>query len=155
MIGVALSLVFLYYMNIFAKARTENEIKAKILKALLTELKDYLLMLIEYNDPDTQKDDMQRSRLSVELKTETYRAFSDGGELGHINDVLLLDDLAACYHFVEEVKMFSLRFFEMTNSKYLGSVYQGTKAAMDDAAEKAITRMDRIIILYGKYWSAE
>ena len=106
-IGVVLGIPIAFYIHgIQERYRGDLEIteeekrKRKILLALRKELEKNREMLMEYkkNLEDTSTSEI----LILIIRDETWRAFSDGGELKWIKDIELLEDLANVYFIISK-----------------------------------------------------
>jgi hypothetical protein len=89
-----------------------KETKSKILEVLLSEIKENLNTLDiwkntgkNFQDPRTLRDPL--IVLYTNLYTDSWDAFSNGGELEWIDDPTTLDILGSSYHRVRDIKYLS------------------------------------------------
>ena len=120
-LGVGLGVFGALWLNNYVEKRTEKERKKKILKVLTEELKENLVILEMWQDKNINFNRITSVRqdiisLCVSLYTESWDAFSNGGELEWINDPVLLNILATCYNRVSAVKFLANKYFDLAYS---------------------------------------
>ena len=110
MIGIPIALG----LNKYQERSSETERKKKILRLLQEEL------LINYGQltgwKTTQNKILEVSVIGPFLRDESWRAFSDGGELQWIKNPKLLSELANAYKYIGIMQQLSGRYL---NLKYL------------------------------------
>ena len=119
-IGVGLGIPVALFINGLIEKKTRRERKNKILQVLLDETKENSVCLELWGGPqDFSKIRSVRNgilNLCVSLYTESWDAFSNGGELGWINDPFLLNTLATSYNKVSGIKFLANRYFDLAYS---------------------------------------
>ena len=87
----------------------EKRRKDKILVSLKDELEDNLKGLKGWDESDYEK-----GTLSARLKTESWKAFSEGGELQWVKDPNLLFFLSEAYAAIKAIRDISEKYFQLT-----------------------------------------
>ena len=112
LVGIPIALGISGYQN----KQQESERKHKILRILMQELMMNFGQLTRW---DKSKNPLSiTSELCVFLKTEYWKAFSDGGELQWIKDPVLLTDIAEAYNFIRMMKELSERYLDLQQSSH-------------------------------------
>lgn len=106
-----------------------------VLEAIRGELTDNLADLADRREPDGT-----RVIKTPALGVEVWRAMADGGELRHVDDVVLLRQLARAYRFVGQTRFLEEQGIRTMQSNgwtamlaRLDKPDEVTKAAMDEA----------------------
>ena len=86
----------------------EKRRKDKILVSLKDELEDNLKGLKGWDESDYEK-----GTLSARLKTESWKAFSEGGELQWVEDPNILFFLSEAYAAIKAVQNISEKYFQL------------------------------------------
>ncbi len=120
-IGIIISVYVALELSVYQEKKTEKERKKKILDVLLTEIKENIVCLEIWKQDDfdfTKADSIAKGiiPLHVSLYTESWEAFSSGGELQWVNDPVLLNILAVCYNRVSAIKYISNKYFDLVFS---------------------------------------
>jgi len=120
-VGVGLGIPAALWINRQIESRTEKVRKEKILKVLLDELKENSVILETWKGKDhdfSKKPSVMEGILPlyVSLYTESWDAFSNGGELEWINDPVLLNILATSYNRVSAIRYIANKFFDLVYS---------------------------------------
>jgi hypothetical protein len=111
LIGIVVGLPAALWLD--RKARAKNELEkayeakqraAKILSILLAEIEDDLVAMSHFHE------DMANEFYPV--RTESWRAFSDGGELQWINDPELLNQLSMGYAEIDHYSFVLEKYFD-------------------------------------------
>lgn len=110
-IGVALGIPAALWLN----RRVEKQTTKERVKKIITLLKDEL----SYNEVEFARWEGNLDRVLNEigsisslLRTELWQAYSDGGELEWIKDVVLLSMLADTYYSIRAITTLADRYFE-------------------------------------------
>ena len=109
-VGVLIGLEIYRWQEDGEQKATEKEAtrqEAQILGAILREL------MHNKNALAARREKMPQERsipLGLRLKGELWNAFSDGGELRWVTDVILLESIAAAYHHTRSVMLEFLVF---------------------------------------------
>jgi hypothetical protein len=111
LIGVALGIPVAFWINKRVEANTEKENKARILRVLL----DDLLHIKSFVDGWQARAKKMKKTVprADSLTDETWRAFSDGGELQWIRDPVLLRRLAMIYARINFIKYLSEKHWDL------------------------------------------
>lgn len=110
LLGVIVGIPVALWISGYQERKIERERKEKILISLWEELRYDRLVLNEWKQRKDTSD--LGEYLCSQLRTEAWRAFSDGGELEWVKDPILLNYLAQCY--------FCLRKVTFLSEKWLG-----------------------------------
>lgn len=128
-IGAGLGVGGALWVNHFVESKNTKEKKIKILTALRSELHSCNTTLSNY----LKGDDIwaYTGVIGSDLRDDIWQAFSDGGELNHINDTRLLAELANTYHNVKSVMKLADKIYqflplpnEIILPVYLNRVYE-------------------------------
>ena len=109
-IGVGLGIPTGLFLNRVIEKRTEKERKEKILKALRGEINQNWILVKIFLDEHKSSDEY--FNLSIDLRDEIWRSFSDGGELKWIKNSDLLALLADMYFVTRAIKNSADKYFE-------------------------------------------
>ena len=111
LIGIAVGLPFALWLDRIARIRNEKDKKneesargKKILSLLLVELDDCIDSMNKFHE------DM--SEYFYPVRTESWRAFSDGGELQWINDPELVDNLSIAYSKINNYEFVLEKYYD-------------------------------------------
>lgn len=108
-LGVIVGIPIALWINNYQVSRTIKERKIKILQLLSTELQTNLDAL-QYWDRSV----FNAGMLYSHLRNESWKAFSDGGELEWIKDLELLDLFAKTYFSIRSIQYLSEKYFSMS-----------------------------------------
>ncbi len=97
--------------------------KRRILDSLNSELDYNLFQLIIWDKRESG--DFEAGSLGVKLRNETWRAFSEGGELEWIKSTKILWFLSDAYRRIRMVQEFSERHYNLTNFGQTGESSRG------------------------------
>ncbi len=130
---------------------SEKERKKKILRLIYNELLGNVVQLSGFQKSQVKY--REALTLSALLRNESWRAFSDGGELEWIKDPELLDDLSEAYFSIRSVMSLSDKYFQVsmhettsmsfwTGSNLASTIEQGVQFALEslDLAFKQINK---------------
>ena len=114
-IGIPIALV----LSQLQESESERERKHKILRLLWKELLSNQVQLAGWR----KSGDKQKEALTLHalLRVESWRAFSDGGELEWIRDPALLDVISEAYFAIKSVQTLSERYFDIRTSSNLSN----------------------------------
>jgi len=118
-LGLMVGIPLARWVGSYQERSTEKERKGKILLVLKDELNGNLVKLKEHQDSIDKK--MNASILSGVLKDESWQAFSNGGELEWIKDPILISKLSDAYNVIRNIRLFSDRFFSITQFRTTGT----------------------------------
>jgi len=110
--GAGLGVFGALWLTNHLEKRTEKERKKKILRLLKHELLMNFGAFADWNRKEG-KLLIKCTHLSVFLKSEYWKAFSDGGELQWLKDPILLSEIAEAYNFVRMMLVLSDRYFQL------------------------------------------
>jgi hypothetical protein len=99
-------------LNRYQEKLSEKERKKKILRLLLNELLTNVTHLSGFQK--SQIKHREALTLSALLRNESWKAFSDGGELEWIKDPMLLDDLSEAYFAIRSVMNLSDKYCQVS-----------------------------------------
>ncbi len=109
-VGIIVGIPIAIFLGEYQERRSEQERKYKILRLIKNELLVNQDQLEKWkNSGDKQKDGLTLHAL---LKTESWRAFSDGGEIEWIKSLELLWIISEAYYSIRSVQTLSERYFE-------------------------------------------
>ncbi len=138
-IGVGLGIPVALLINRWVEDRTGKERRKKILKVILDELKENFVYLEMWKSEQfiTKK----VPELYTFLYTESWDAFSNGGELEWINDPLLLNTLATCYNKINAVKYNANKYLDFVFTRYMvdTEIVEAVKKRLIQSVETAWT----------------
>lgn len=119
----------------------EEKRKRIILLALRKELEKNRDMLMEYkkNFKDTSTSEI----LILVIRDETWRAFSDGGELEWIKDIELLEDLANVYFIIRTISISSERLHDYCIARIRQSI-ESQRSELIDGIGKAYNTINEL-----------
>jgi hypothetical protein len=109
--GVVIGIPIAIWLSKTQEKATENERKAKILRLLYEELRVDLYIL-EGRIGKTVDKSLEVYIIGDKLRTESWQAFSDGGELQWVKDPFLLSNLAKAYYSIGYIQNLSRKYFE-------------------------------------------
>lgn len=118
-LGALIGIPVALWINNYQGRREEAERKNKILHLLTQELLMNFGALAHWKKRDEKISNA--AELHVFLKTEYWKAFSDGGELQWIKDPVLLSEIAEAYNFIRMVSEASNQFINLHQNTYRGS----------------------------------
>ncbi len=111
-IGAGLGVLGALWLGKHQEESSEKERKKKILDLLFNELLINLSQLSGFQKSQTKHRDALT--LSALLRNESWRAFSDGGELEWIKDPKLLDNLSDAYYAIRSVMNLSDKYCQVS-----------------------------------------
>jgi len=133
-IGVALGIPTALWINRFVEKQTTKERVEKIIRLLKDEL--------SYNEIEFERWDGQLERvvneigiISSELRVELWQAYSDGGELEWIKDVVLVSMLADTYYSIRAVRTLADRYFDSLQFGDAGNLALEVRETLMEAIE--------------------
>ena len=155
------------------KKKFETEAKArkkKILELIRDELSDNKKLLDEIRSDEVEYPEWEEgvahaktTENAFRLKTELWRAFSDGGELHWIQDLDLLRSMALAYDIIRMVLYLGEKYTSLENSitlehglrrvnwpKNMGMIHDMLYQQIERNSEVAITNIDNALRLIGK-----
>ena len=111
-IGAGLGVLGALWLSRYQDKSSEKERKKKILRLLFNELLINLTHLSGFQK--SQIKHKEALTLSALLRNESWKAFSDGGELEWIKDPKLLDDLSEAYFAIRSVMSLSDKYCQVS-----------------------------------------
>ena len=111
-IGVVLGIPAALYLNSVIERAYEKEKKKRILLLIWVELGGVLFELSKWRLSSKNFEDIVSLKLSI--SSETWRAFSDGGELQWIKDPSLLARLADIYSLLNQIEFLTDKYINLT-----------------------------------------
>jgi hypothetical protein len=108
--GIVIGVPLAFWANEHQERITEKERKTKILKSLYDELEYSKIEFDNLKDTETIK--LESGVLSSLLRDEIWNAFSDGGELQWIKDIVLLSIIADAYSTIRSVSNLADRWYD-------------------------------------------
>lgn len=139
LIGVILGIPAALWLNNLGERSTEKEHKKKILHLLRIEIR----LNYDYVNAWHDKVGLQKQlamQISDFLKDESWRAFSDGGEIQWIKDPTLLSELSDAYYEVRVLSTLSKKYVDLTqfagentSGLIINKTYEALEATMHDA----------------------
>lgn len=118
-LGALLGIPIALWISNYQGRQEELERKKKILHLLTQELLMNFGTLTNWKKRDGRISNV--AEIHVFLKTEYWKAFSDGGELQWIKDPVLLSEIAEAYNFIRMVSEASNQFINLNQNTYRGS----------------------------------
>ena len=154
LVGVALGIPVALWISRYQERSSEKERKKKILKLLFDELLSNQAVLSGWSKSN---DKVGESRLlSAFVKNESWRAFSDGGELQWIKDPQLLNIISDAYFRIRSVSQMSDKHYGMLmvnlenySISTVNNVYHYLERSIDEATD-AIDKALKEISSYTK-----
>ena len=150
-IGAGLGVLSALWLSKHQEKTSEKERKKKILRLLLDEMLTNLTLLSGFQQSQTKY--REALTLSALLRNESWKAFSDGGELEWIKDPKLLDDLSEAYFAIRSVMNLSDKYCQVsmqetntmsfwTSSNLASTIEYGVQYALEilDLAFKQINK---------------
>ncbi len=141
LIGVGLGIPAGVWLNHLIERRTQKRKVQKIKDLFSAELSTNIRYLNTWKD-NIDKGDFESGTLTNQLHVETWRAFSEGGELEWIDDFRLRDNLSVTYHYLRIIQDYSRKYYNLTiasgssrdviNAK---SILERLETAVDNAIE--------------------
>lgn len=110
-VGVAIGIPVALWINHYQEKSSEKERKKKILRLLFNELLGNQAVLSGWHKSEDQHGEARI--LSAVLRNESWKAFSDGGELEWIKDPELLNTISEAYFLVRSVGEMSDKYYGM------------------------------------------
>ena len=151
LIGVGLGIPAGIWLNRLIQRSTGRKKKDKILSGLREELKTEKKKLDDFfkeiNKPDRPKFPLYL------IRTETWNAFSDGGELEWIDKPELLDKLAETYFSIRNVNFLSERIFDLLLTAFVSTeftaneVYEIQTEHLGNAIKKSLKMITEMMEL--------
>jgi hypothetical protein len=141
LIGVGFGIPAGVWLNHLIERRTQKRKVQKIKDLVVAELSTNTQYLIEWKD-NKNKGDIESGTLANHLHVETWRAFSEGGELEWIEDFRLRDSLSSAYHHTRIVQDYSRKYYDLTitrgSSRHVThaiNILERLETAVDNAIE--------------------
>jgi len=117
LLGVVIGIPVALWINRWVETRTETERKNKILSLLKNELIFNLDLIKIREDKGLDKDNINAIiYYASDIKDETYKSFSDGGELEWIKDLELLEGISYAYYSIRVVRYRANLYLELSKS---------------------------------------
>jgi len=110
-IGAFIGIPIALWLNRYLEKSSELERKRKILSLLKEELLINLTQISAWNKK--QNKHIQISIVGPFLRDESWKAFSDGGELEWIKNPVLLSKLARAYSYIRTLQELSERYINL------------------------------------------
>lgn len=146
LIGVGLGIPAGIWLNHLIESRTEKEKKKKILNLLGVELTWNKGVLSSWKN--RQSGDFEHGTLGSRLIYETWKAFSEGGELKWVKDPSILFRLSNAYSNIKVIEKYSEKYYNLTMLDSRG-ITQNTIEKMyirlDLAVDRCTDNIDRVI----------
>ncbi|MBI5839507.1 MAG: hypothetical protein HZB19_05340 [Chloroflexi bacterium] len=111
-IGAGLGVLGALWVSNYQERKSEEERKKKILKQLFNELVLNLTHLSGFQKSQTRY--KEALVLSALLRNESWKAFSDGGELEWIKDPSLLYNISEAYYAIRSVMSLSDKYCQVS-----------------------------------------
>lgn len=137
-LGVLVGIPVALWVSKYQERQEEIERKRKILRLLKHELLMNFGALSHWKK--RAESIYNASELHVFLKTEYWKAFSDGGELQWIKDPTLLSKIAEAYNFIRMVTEAANQYINLQQTTYVGitsDVLLHMWELLDEGAENA------------------
>jgi len=139
-IGAGLGILGALWLNRHQERSSEKERKKKILRLIHNELLGNMVQLSGFQKSQVKY--KEALTLSALLRNESWKAFSDGGELEWIKDPKLLDDLSEAYFSIISVMSLSDKYCQVsmhetnpmsfwTGSNLASTIEQGVQYALE------------------------
>jgi len=137
-LGAIVGIPIALWLSRYQEKAIEKERKSKIKQLLREELLENLSILSGWEKADYRKKNRDIHSIGPVLKDESWKAFSDGGDLEWIKDPTLLSNLADAYYHVRIIRQIS--------DRYLNIIYLGGDDADKPAIEHFADLLDRVIV---------
>ena len=135
-VGVIIGIPVAIWLSTYQEKETEEQKKQKILSLLRVELKANEQVLQNWEGANDKGLDTYTVLLDAELKIETWKAFSDGGELEWIKDSGVLFMLSQTYHYIRVIKRLSEQYLSLNIAS---SRSKKVKKAVSSHLEKTVS----------------
>jgi len=112
MLGIVIGIPIALWLSGFQERRTEKERKTIILKSLREEINKNWINIKIWLDEKPFSDEI--FNLSLNLRDEIWRSFSNGSELKWIKDPRLLAELSDAYYIIRAIRESSEKYFQST-----------------------------------------
>jgi len=156
-LGVIVGVPIAFWVSNYQERRIEKEKKEKVLELLNDELKLNLKLL-----PNDFHEDMEfwksikAAHLCDEIKTETWDAFSNGGDLQWIKDPYFLGLLSNAYYDIRIISRVSQKYYDLSQlavnlevqvkmNQMLNRIFHFSMDARNDL-KRAINYTDRMLL---------
>ena len=133
-VGIPIALWLSRHQEKIAK----KERKSKILHLLREELFEDYTILSGWQKADVHEKNQDIHSIGPVLKDESWRAFSDGGELEWIKDPVLLSNLSDAYYHVRLIRQLS--------DRYLNIIYLSIESDFEHTLDYYSNLLDKIIL---------
>jgi hypothetical protein len=146
-IGIVIGIPVALWISGFQEKRTEKEKKTKILGLLYLELNTNRYDLNCWKNKK-RGGDLEAGTFGLKLNYETWKAFSDGGELEWIKDPSILYRLSDAYYHIKVVQNYSEKYYTLTildSSGITKNTIDHMYIFLDTAVEKCIDSIDGVI----------
>ena len=142
-IGLVVGIPVAIFLSEYQERESELERKSKILRLIEQELLVNQVQLSGWK----KSGDMQKEALTLQamLKTELWRAFSDGGELEWIKNPILLDSISEAYFSIKSIQTLSERYFELRMLSNATAIHW-VELDLFSTLEKAIDYADEVFL---------
>jgi hypothetical protein len=110
-IGIAIGIPVALGINRYQERKTEKERKKKILSMLRNELM-WNVSEINIRVKDEDKLKTESGIIASMLKDHMWKAFSDGGELQWIKNLVILGYLSESYYFIGGIKYLADKYYD-------------------------------------------
>jgi len=150
-IGAGSGVLGALWLSRYQERSSEKERKKKILRLIQNELLGNVVQLSGFQKSEVKH--REALTLSALLRNESWKAFSDGGELEWIKDPNLLDDLSEAYFAIRSVMNLSDKYCQVsmhetnpmsfwTGSNLAATIEYGVQYALEalDLAFKQINK---------------
>ena len=138
--GIIVGIPVAIFLSEYQERESELERKYKILRLVEKELSANHDKLGNWKDSgDKQKDGLT---LHAVLKTESWRAFSDGGELQWIKSPDLLGIISEAYYSIRSAQTLSERYFEVR--------MMSTTSALNWAEATSFSKLEEAVLIAEK-----
>jgi hypothetical protein len=141
LLGAMIGIPFALWVAKYLEKLSEKEHKKKILKVLFSELLTNLTVLSGWQKSGNKSG--EALTLYTNLRNESWKAFSDGGELEWIKDTDILESLAEAYFSIRSVMSISGNYFNLVYSS--PTVYQQAETMVLERLEQSVTYSSEVI----------
>lgn len=111
-VGAGLGVLGALWVSSYQEKKSEEERKKKILRQLFNELLINLTQLSGFKKSEAKH--KEALTLSALLRNESWKAFSDGGELAWIKDPVLLSNISEAYFAIRSVMSLSDKYCQVS-----------------------------------------
>lgn len=155
LLGVIIGVPVALWVSRYQEKKTEEEKKRKILELLREEINvNWQIIKVWFKKPITG----EVFTLSLDIKVELWKSFSDGGELEWIKDTELYTDLSDAYYITLKIKNSADKYFQSTlnYSTTQGRIYgKHLESLIADEVEDASDIFGRVFRTIGSHLKSE